>query len=226
MKTRPVIHGRDHACGGADPIPGYCALLEGWQSFIGGGDYTSIQTAVSITDSGGSPTLQAVLHWPTVTVTDIAEHITAGYDLYGHIVANVYHVEMLQLRIAGHSLSGPTIPSGDWETWTRVDTTGILLPHAGTYTGADPATTEVLTQSEQSNVTVSGGSFTLTWVPTGDPPPTGTAGRPWPGSYPIVNTDVAAAADINPTKLDHPGGTTAFLRGDGTWSTLTIEVEY
>lgn len=44
-------------------------------------------------------------------------------------------------------------------------------------------------------------------------------GTAWPGSYPIVNADVASHADITPTKLSHPGGTTDFLRADGTWAT-------
>ncbi len=34
----------------------------------------------------------------------------------------------------------------------------------------------------------------------------------------IMDTDVNAAADIDPTKLEHPGGTTSFLRADGTWA--------
>ena len=34
----------------------------------------------------------------------------------------------------------------------------------------------------------------------------------------IVDADVATGADIDPLKLEHPGGTTDFLRADGTWS--------
>ncbi len=35
----------------------------------------------------------------------------------------------------------------------------------------------------------------------------------------IVDRHVASGADIDPLKLDHPGGTTSFLRADGTWAT-------
>lgn len=34
----------------------------------------------------------------------------------------------------------------------------------------------------------------------------------------IVNADVNASAAIDPTKLSHPGGTSTFLRADGTWA--------
>ena len=35
----------------------------------------------------------------------------------------------------------------------------------------------------------------------------------------IMDADVATGADIDPLKLEHPGGTTTFLRADGTWAT-------
>ncbi len=35
----------------------------------------------------------------------------------------------------------------------------------------------------------------------------------------IFDRHVNTAADIDPTKLDHPGGTTDYLRADGTWAT-------
>ena len=50
---------------------------------------------------------------------------------------------------------------------------------------------------------------------------TGSPGPDAVGDGTIFNRHINTAADIDPTKLQHPGGTTSFLRADGTWATPT-----
>lgn len=47
---------------------------------------------------------------------------------------------------------------------------------------------------------------------------TGSPGPEAVGDGTIFDRHVNAAAGIAPTKIQHPGGTTTFLRGDGTWA--------
>ncbi len=47
----------------------------------------------------------------------------------------------------------------------------------------------------------------------------GASGPDAVGDGTIFNRHVNTVADIAPTKLSHPGGTTSFLRADGTWAT-------
>jgi hypothetical protein len=230
-QQKPILHGRDHACGGADEIPGICQVYAAvdklsvqWGSLIGGGDYISIQAG---TWTGGDygPSFQTVASWPAVHVTDIIAHLDAGYELHCRMSANVQHVE--DIRVNGEGYGGAigvsAIPSGDWPIWTHVAADGYILEPPSS--DRDETMFDVLVQPA-GIPSVSGGVFILTWVAYGDTPPTTATGALYQGSYPIVNGDVSATADIDPTKLAHPGGSAAFLRGDGTWSNPTLEVDY
>lgn len=232
-QQKPILHGRDHNCGGADPIPGYCQLLEDIKVLkkgtpgVPGADYTSIQGAMSVTNSFGSPTPQPVLHWPDITITDAIAHTDAGYDLWAHMIADIRGVEQLSLQVisGGGAIDSPIVPPADYGKWTHVDVSGTILLGTG-YSGSDTPIAQVRTVSSLSQVIVSGGIYTLTWKLPGDDPPPTNPGQLWPGSYPIVDSNVSADANIQPTKLQHPGTTTEFLRGDGTWSVAVFQVEY
>jgi hypothetical protein len=231
-QQKPILHGRDHGCGGADPLPGYCILLRdvtALQQQMMGGDFVSVQTAMSVMSGAGSVTA-GIENWPDITITDVIEHTTNGWDLWAHVTCNVQNVQQVGLEIewaGGGSINSGSIPSGSWPFWTHVDFSGVIQPNDPGYTGPDELTASLRQHPTGSgSMYCSGGIAALTWVLASGTPPDATPGTKWTGSYPLVDSDVDPLANIQPTKISHPGTTTLFLRGDGTWTQTTFQVEY
>jgi hypothetical protein len=217
---KPILHGRDHGCGGADPIPGICK-----------NSYTSVQTDVFTYSPFGIPSFTEIDTWPRIVIPadQWNYHRLAGHGLWGSWHCQVFGAfDRVDLSAEGSSTL-PDYNDGDDpvtdDSWTALAATGWAEdPGTGGAGSTDDLEFWMRIESEEpiAEVSVRGGVLKLEWTAAGDENP----GDLWTGTYPIMNPDVAANAAITVGKLDHPGGTDVFLRGDAAWSNLVLEIEY
>lgn len=234
-QQKPIIHGRDHGCGGADPVPGICETLIMIDQLKAAGlanDYASQQVGVFHVDPGGPTAIFPIGGWPEITIPmdEFNEQRTIGRGLLGNWTAKVQgridEIVVYSPDIGSALIDTPsdgTHPVGD-DGWIICGKNGwVLVGGGGTTVTHDVV---VSMQYEQSSIFFPGdikeGIFTLSWLKADE----FGSDSLYPGGYPLMNADVASNAAINPAKLEHPGGSTSFLRADGTWSSLTLQVEF
>lgn len=237
VQRKPILHGRDHSCGGADPIPGYCGLLElpgRLAGIIGGGDYLSVQGSRFTYHPLGVSTDHGVTTWPGITIpADVAHaHYLAGWSLYAYFNATVSRID----NIRADPVTGVVFPPAFAGTLPSTgDDRPVFVSGSGTNViGSSPSAdvlVQMIVQSSTGSVIdheawVENGILVLTWIGGPDSVPVPGDGLLYPGSYPIVNNDISPDANIDPLKLQRPGGTTTFLRADGAFTAASIQVEY
>lgn len=239
-QNKPILHGGDHNCGGADPIPGYCILLRlpgvvaEIRKVVGGGDYVSIQTSRFGYHPEGSPFDQGVLTWPTITIPGavVDEHEAAGYQMHARFSATVSRIDNIKVNpitpaVFPPAFTGTPPPTGDDQAVFVSGSGSAILTTVG---GAD-VDVQMVVQSTTGSVVdheawVENGVLALTWIDGPDSIPAPDDGLLYPGGYPIGNNDISTDANIDPLKLLLPGGTTMFLRADGSFAAASFQVEY
>jgi hypothetical protein len=244
---RPIIHARDHACGGADPIPGLCDLFQQFWALWGGGGYVSQQVGVFDYNALGVESSHHIDNWPTIHVIDCAFMLASGSDLFAQVTATAHALGNLNIRTITPDSTVTEIPivvtpggGLQWPYGNRVAGGSTMILDHSIYVGVpvedipDVIDVNVVATSAYygfdypNNTWIQDGVLSLQWVGgggmAGETPV--VPGRLYAGAYPLMNSDIADAANLDPTKLSHPGGTSQFLRGDGTWSAATFQVEY